>query len=328
MEHTLGKRIMAARKKLGLTQDQLAERLSVTAQAVSKWENDQSCPDIAMLPKLAEIFGTTTDELLGREAPPPVHEAQVIGDAAPSKGESREVLWDNGRRSALAVAALVLLVGWLMLANALLDWGASFWSILWPSALLVFGLSGLFPGFSFFRMGCALFGLCFLTGIILNLDLSGELMLPIILLIFGAGLLFDALRKPKHHFSLCNKGCHQASQNGFQIDSEGFTFSGSFGEQEQSVTLPRLAWGEISTSFGEYRVDLNGVETLAETCRIKASCSFGQLTLLVPRRFRVECDSRTAFAAVDVHGNPDAASQDIIELQATASFGEIEIRYI
>ena len=42
MEETLGKRIVANRKCLGLTQDQLAEKLGVTAQAVSKWENEFS----------------------------------------------------------------------------------------------------------------------------------------------------------------------------------------------------------------------------------------------------------------------------------------------
>ena len=77
MEETLGKRIVQHRKDMGLTQDQLAERLGVTAQAVSKWENDQSCPDINMLPKLAELFGTTTDALLGRE---PVHEGKIVTD--------------------------------------------------------------------------------------------------------------------------------------------------------------------------------------------------------------------------------------------------------
>ena len=65
METTLGKRIVRNRKKLGLTQDQLAEQLGITAQAVSKWENDQTCPDITMLPKLADIFGISTDALLG-----------------------------------------------------------------------------------------------------------------------------------------------------------------------------------------------------------------------------------------------------------------------
>ncbi len=75
MEQTLGKRIMQHRKDMGLTQDQLAEKLGVTAQAVSKWENDLSCPDINMLPRLAEVFGTTTDALLGHEK---VYEAEVV----------------------------------------------------------------------------------------------------------------------------------------------------------------------------------------------------------------------------------------------------------
>lgn len=64
MEQTIGKRIARHRKELGLTQDALAEQLGVTAQAVSKWENDQSCPDISLLPTLCRIFGISTDELL------------------------------------------------------------------------------------------------------------------------------------------------------------------------------------------------------------------------------------------------------------------------
>ena len=73
MEQTIGRRIAENRKRLGMTQDQLAEKLGVTAQAVSKWENDQSCPDITMLPRLAEIFGISTDALLGRDTAQPVH---------------------------------------------------------------------------------------------------------------------------------------------------------------------------------------------------------------------------------------------------------------
>ena len=42
---SLGRRIQALRKEQGLTQDALAERMGVTPQAVSKWENDLSCPD-------------------------------------------------------------------------------------------------------------------------------------------------------------------------------------------------------------------------------------------------------------------------------------------
>ena len=65
----LGTVIAENRKKLGLTQDGLAQKLGVTNQAVSKWESDQSCPDIALLPLLADLFGITLDELFGREAP-------------------------------------------------------------------------------------------------------------------------------------------------------------------------------------------------------------------------------------------------------------------
>ncbi len=62
---TIGKRIAALRRAKGLTQDQLAERVGVTAQAVSKWENDNSCPDISILPLIAEVLGVSTDMLLG-----------------------------------------------------------------------------------------------------------------------------------------------------------------------------------------------------------------------------------------------------------------------
>ena len=65
---TLGKRIMALRKAAGMTQEQVAERLGVSPQAVSKWENDVSCPDVATIPRIARLFNVSTDELLGLKA--------------------------------------------------------------------------------------------------------------------------------------------------------------------------------------------------------------------------------------------------------------------
>ena len=68
---TLGRRIAALRREHELKQDELAAMLDVSPQAVSKWENDQTCPDITALPKLAEILGVTVDELLsGKSAEP------------------------------------------------------------------------------------------------------------------------------------------------------------------------------------------------------------------------------------------------------------------
>ena len=73
MDMTIGKRIALLRKEKGLTQEELAQHMGISPQAVSKWENDQPCPDISALPKLARLFGVTVDELLeGKEALPAV----------------------------------------------------------------------------------------------------------------------------------------------------------------------------------------------------------------------------------------------------------------
>ena len=61
---TIGKRIASLRKEKGLTQEDLAAALGVSGQAVSKWENDQTCPDISLLPQLAKLLGISVDELL------------------------------------------------------------------------------------------------------------------------------------------------------------------------------------------------------------------------------------------------------------------------
>lgn len=64
MEITLGKRIASLRKEQDLKQDELAEILGLSPQAISKWENDITCPDISLLPKLAKTLNVSVDELL------------------------------------------------------------------------------------------------------------------------------------------------------------------------------------------------------------------------------------------------------------------------
>ena len=59
----IGTKIKKLRQKAGLTQDQLASKLGVTAQAVSKWENFVTVPDIALLPQIAIEFGISIDDL-------------------------------------------------------------------------------------------------------------------------------------------------------------------------------------------------------------------------------------------------------------------------
>lgn len=73
MDLTIGKRIGLLRKEKGMTQEELAEHMGISPQAVSKWENDQTCPDISALPKLSKLLGVTVDELLcGKEELPAV----------------------------------------------------------------------------------------------------------------------------------------------------------------------------------------------------------------------------------------------------------------
>lgn len=61
----VGRRIAEARRKSGITQSALAVRVGVTAQAVSKWEQGRSCPDIAILDEIADALGISLFELLG-----------------------------------------------------------------------------------------------------------------------------------------------------------------------------------------------------------------------------------------------------------------------
>lgn len=334
MEQTLGKRIVQHRKELGLTQDQLAERLGVTAQAVSKWENDLSCPDISMLPKLAEIFGITTDELLGIAPRQKVHEATILEEEAEPEGlhlqkDGWEFEWHSGRKNGIALAIWVLLVGCLLLASNILGWGTGLWEILWPSALLVFGVFGLFPRISFFRLGCALFGAYFLLD---NLNaapfqLGKDLLLPILLVLFGLSLLADALRSSKKpHFRMSGKNPKQSSH--FSVNGESFRCSTSFGENRHLIQLSQLSSGEASVSFGEMTVDLSGCGEISENCVIHTNCAFGQLNLLVPSRWRVDPHSGTTFATLEIEGEPAPDAVGIIRLEGKVNFGETSIQYI
>lgn len=64
-KQTFGSMIAQLRKQRGMTQLELAEQMGVTDKAVSKWERDLSFPDVSSLPRLAEIFEVSVDDLMG-----------------------------------------------------------------------------------------------------------------------------------------------------------------------------------------------------------------------------------------------------------------------
>ena len=99
------------RIELGLSQDEVAERLHVTRQAVSKWETGKAMPDVALMPQIAEILGVSVEELItGNEPAPRVIEKVII--------QEKEVKRPMPVRKILAIVAPIVLV--VVLASALL----------------------------------------------------------------------------------------------------------------------------------------------------------------------------------------------------------------
>lgn len=340
MENTLGKRIAANRKRLELTQEQLADRLGITAQAVSKWENDQSCPDINILPTLADIFGISTDELLGRSQSRSIEEApnDTFNNDSDCQEQERKVhinfSVDNSkkrsRKEKLFVftgAALFLMVGILYLLSKILGWECSLWDILWPSSLLVFGVFGLIGNISLFWLACTAVGAFFLVTNIIPLPVEPDrgILWALIIIVCGVMLLLDALRKKRRHKVHYSD---RAPSHEYRVADNFLECSNAFGSERQIVTTELLTGGNISNTFGEYTVDLSGVDAVSVGCAIEASCSFGELEILVPKHYTITHKTNRSFSGFDVTGNPDEFPAGEIYLNATVRFGQLTIRYI
>lgn len=328
MEKTIGKRIAEHRRRLGLTQDQLAEKLGVTAQAVSKWENDQSCPDISALPVLAEIFGISVDELLGREAGQTVHSAEVLQDEKPHW----EFTYNTSMKTNLGLAIWVLLMGVLLLVSGWKGLNWSLWGLLWSSGILIFGLVGLYPRFSFFRLGCGLVGCYFLLW---NMDLPvpnlKSVALPLCLVLAGLSLLADALRKgnrPRFEFRHNGKSVGTKHSRSYTEDGTRFHYAQSFCSQQQSVVLPLLTGGDISSSFGEVVVNFSHCGQIADGCDLDVCNSFGEMTIQVPQTHRVVLKTSTFLSEASVRGKPNPDAEATIYVSGTVSFGELTVEYV
>lgn len=89
---TLGARIQACRRRTGLSQEQLAEHLHVSRQAVSKWELDESVPELDKALALCEVFDMTADELLRGKSAPHTPASSVWQRVAPACGLALVVL--------------------------------------------------------------------------------------------------------------------------------------------------------------------------------------------------------------------------------------------
>lgn len=143
----MGQFILELRKAKGLTQKELAGKLHVTDKAVSKWERGISCPDITLLPELAEALGVTTGELLNGEKikQDVVNKGVSVDNAlqyAEKAAKGRMKLWQNV--FALLFTAILLLG---MIVCGICNWaisGAFTWS-LYPISAIIYAWFVLFP---------------------------------------------------------------------------------------------------------------------------------------------------------------------------------------
>lgn len=329
MNHnTLGERIKHHRKRLGLTQEQLAERMGVSPQAVSKWENNLSCPDIAALPQLAEVFGISVDELLGKSA----HTAEVV-EEKPGKG-SFKFQWDGnhaGRYYSILFAIFVLVFGGLWLMNVWLNIAVSWWTLLWTLSLVYAGACGLRHRFSTVSVVLILIGAYFLLSNygLLGLTLGWEIVVPVCILVGGISLLIDACRKKRRSKFVTVNGSREPRCECICTDG-CLNCEMAFGDYHTTVDTECLHKGHIEGAFGDFTVDFSGVEAVGPGCELSLECSFGDLTLLIPSRYAVQMNGTEQFASkISVQGAPAEPAQGVINIRsAEASFGAITIRYI
>lgn len=92
IKSNIGERIAYYRRLNAMTQEELAERLNVSAQAVSKWEQKINSPDIMLLPEIADVFNISIDELFGRKI-----------NTEPVFELVESVPWDDDRKIRFAV---------------------------------------------------------------------------------------------------------------------------------------------------------------------------------------------------------------------------------
>ena len=331
-KETMGKRISDLRKQKGMTQEQLAQQVGVTAQAVSKWENDLSCPDISILPQLAETLGVTTDELLGR-APLQQMKSEDKNDAKYRPHFSVKLKMSSIEK--LVMSLLLMGIGVIFLLNAFhvitLGEGITFWSVLWPFLVACMGIMACKSDLSPFTVGLFLFGvymLLFNIGIIpTQYKLTWAMAWPVALILVGLTILLKFLFpnwKRKGSFFEVEKGdpvfdC--TDEGGFlRIDS-------AFSSQTKKVEPGTLFTGaKVDSSFGSLVLDLTEAE-IQNGAMIDVDISFGTLTVRLPASVAVRADCNSSFGGCECpSGDPNAAIQ--IGLKGDISFGKIEVEYV
>ena len=104
------------RKQKGLSQEELANRLNVSRQTISKWEVGDSTPDMEKLIAMSDLFGISLDELILDKAPEPAQTVQAPAQSELYKDIKEKVLTDENRKKMKKGAKIALIIFGIILA--------------------------------------------------------------------------------------------------------------------------------------------------------------------------------------------------------------------
>lgn len=330
-QQTIGKRIMQLRKEKGLTQEQLAERMGVSAQAVSKWENDVSCPDISILPQLAAVLGTTTDELLG--AKPLEPHVVVVGSKNQAKDDDGRVTVEfNGKGfrafNGIGLAVILIVLGGTFLLDKAGVLPIGIWGIVWPCVLMGLGIAWLIEDLSVFGLGMGLLGLYFLLFHLgaITFVLTWSYIWPSLIVLLGLSILIHRLN-PKRRFRF-RRFRNREGGNTYSEANDFLQADCSFTEEKRKYAPETLTGGDIDLSFGQGTFDLTNVQRVTPGAKFNVDVSFGECIIILPRRIRLELRADKSFGSIQMRGEAASDARETLVLEGDVSFGELSIRYV
>lgn len=340
---TLGKRIAMLRKEKGLTQEQLAEKVGVSAQAVSKWENDISCPDITLLPLLADILGVTVDELLGVKPIEP-HVIILDKDETPKDEakKNRPFTWEwnkhktSARWGTIAFCIGAILVCLLFILRSFPQLGlflnyddVSAWDYLWPILIFTVGLISVRDHVIFGSL-FMLWGVYeFLCSTIPAMG-AYQIKWYVILLVIAVIMLVKTIVGKKRiifNVKKDDENVDRTPQLDVTQDDNYLDADMSFGSGVITYDGDTLRGGSIDMNFGDYKVDLRNVRTFENDCLLKIDQNFGSLTIFLPQNVRLVKSSDTSFGSFATYGEPDPDAAQSIIIRADVNFGTLQVKY-
>lgn len=349
-KETLGKRIAQLRKEKGLTQEQLAEKVGVSAQAVSKWENDLSCPDITILPLLADILGVTVDELLGVKPIEP-HVIILDKEETPNDGKkkNRSFTWEwnkhkkNARWGTISfcIGAILVCLFFLLHSFNLFPYSPlekypvitlSGWNYVWPILVFALGLSSVYEHPAFGSVMMAFGAYETVRRILLGYQITNLPAIPwyVIILAMAIVVLVMILIGKKHVRVKAEKNVGKEDRTpvlDVTQDDNYLDASMSFGSGVITYDGDTLRGGEIDMNFGDYKVDLRNVRTFASDCLLKIDQNFGSLTIFLPSNVRLVKSSDTSFGSFATYGEPFQNADQSIIIRADVNFGTLQVKY-